>query len=204
MSGIWIADTPNLRQTRLTEEEEEKIHVTNTLSLTYAQVLAFKALTLMDAHLSPIEIVGSIRRQKAVCKDIDFVGMGTVKDLQNAVVNVVGLLDGKVKAQGDQIARILIPYKVRDVYAQLDIYRATEENYGVQKLIRTGSAEHNIWLAKRAIRQGKRLLYSKGVIEKGKVIASAQEKDVFEALGLDYILPPEREVVNGIPVWMKK
>jgi len=194
-----------LKQTRLTEEEEEKIHVTNTITLHNAQVWGFKLLSLMDGHLTPIEIVGSIRRQKNVCKDIDLIGVGTVEEFRNAVDNVIGLLDGKVKVFGDQIARILVPIADdKDVYIQADIYRATTENYGILKLIRTGSAEHNIWLARLALSRGMKLKYSVGLVSADKdVTVGHDEKAIFEKLKLPYINPTEREIIKGKPAWMK-
>jgi DNA polymerase/3'-5' exonuclease PolX len=89
-------------------------------------------------------------------------------------------------------------------YVQIDFYRCTPDNYGVQKLIRTGSAEHNIWLAKLAIKQDLRLLYSKGVCEGDTVLAGGDEVDVFRMLNLDFIPPIEREIKNGKPIWDHK
>ena len=47
-----------------------------------------------------------------------------------------------------------------------------------------------------------RIKYSEGLIKEGSVIAGETEKGVFEALGLPYPLPSEREIVDSKPVWM--
>ena len=50
--------------------------------------------------------------------------------------------------------------------------------------------------------KGMRLKYSEGLIKDGVIIAGEDEKAVFSALGLPYPLPPDREIVEGKPVWM--
>jgi len=86
-------------------------------------------------------------------------------------------------------------------WVQVDFYRAKPETYGIHKLIRTGSAEHNIYLAKLAIKKGMRLHYSKGLVNKsGEIVAGKDEAGVLHALGLPYIKPELREMVRGRPV----
>jgi len=189
------------RQTKFFEDEETW-HICNSLTLDEANALAFKVISLVDAHLNPIEVVGSVRRRKPIVKDIDFVGVGTVQRWNLAKKSLVCMLDTKVKMEGPKILRMLVPF-VRG-YVQIDLYRATEDTYGVLKLIRTGSAEHNVWLASRAIKKGMRLLYSEGLVDgSGKVVAGREEREVFEALGLEYVIPSEREIVRGKPVWLR-
>jgi len=179
----------------------EEIRTCNSLTLSEANPLAFKVITLVDAYLNPVELVGSARRLKPVVRDIDLVGVGSVKGWKWAKDSLVTMLDAKGKMRGPKIVRVWVPF-VRG-YVQLDIYRATEDDYALLKLIRTGSAEHNIWLAKRAIKMGMRLLYSKGLMKDGEVIPTETERDVFNALDLEYIIPSEREIVKGKPKWMK-
>ena len=85
---------------------------------------------------------------------------------------------------------------------QVDFYRAKPQTFGILLLVRTGSAEHNVWLASCAISKGMRIKYSEGLIKDNSVIAGENEKGVFEALGLPCPLPSEREVVDDKPVWM--
>jgi DNA polymerase/3'-5' exonuclease PolX len=74
--------------------------------------------------------------------------------------------------------------------------------FGIHLLIRTGSADHNMWLAGYAISKGMRIKYSEGLIKEGSVIAGEYEKEGFAALGLPCPLPSEREIVDSKPVWM--
>jgi DNA polymerase/3'-5' exonuclease PolX len=85
---------------------------------------------------------------------------------------------------------------------QVDIYRAKPSTFGVHLLIRTGSAEHNMWLAGYALSKGMRLKYSEGLIREGRAVAGADEKGVFAALGLPYPTPSQREIVEKKPAWM--
>ena len=59
--------------------------------------------------------------------------------------------------------------------------------------MRTGSAEHNIKLSKRALAMGMKLSH-KGLIKNGKIVVST-EKEIFEALGMDYVPPEERQAI---------
>ncbi len=59
-----------------------------------------------------------------------------------------------------------------------------------------------MWLAGHAFSKGMRLKYSEGLIKDDVPVAGETEQGVFEALGLPYPLPTEREVIDGKPVWM--
>ena len=59
-----------------------------------------------------------------------------------------------------------------------------------------------MWLAGYAISKGIRLKYSEGLIKGGAVIAGQDEKEVFTALGLPYVLPSMRETGDGSSLWM--
>lgn len=181
---------------------EPELRVLKEMPLKEIKNVAIDILTLNDAWCKKIDVVGSIRREKPVVNDVDYVVITTDKDWRVLKRNMVTGIDSRVVLSGDKIHRFLVPFKVGAV--QVDFYRATEDTYGIQKLIRTGSAEHNIYLAKLALRHGKRLLYSKGLVENGKVVAGEIEADIFDKLGLKWIPPKMREVVKGEPLWKGK
>jgi len=91
----------------------------------------------------------------------------------------------KIGVDGKQVKRVVFKGE------QIDLYFATPETWGALVLIRTGSAEHNIRLSKRALRMGMKLSH-RGLIKNEKVIASTERK-IFEALDLPYVEPEERE-----------
>lgn len=170
------------------------------ISLERAKDIAHNLLTMNDAWCKKIDVVGSIRRERPTINDIDFVVIATDSGWNSIEGNMVITFRARYVLSGSKILRFMVPFK-NDL--QVDFYRGDESNYGILKLVRTGSAEHNIWLARYAIGKGMRLQYSKGLTEKGEVIAGRTEEGVFKALGLDYIIPSEREMVSGKPVWMK-
>ena len=63
-------------------------------------------------------------------------------------------------------------------------------NFGILLLARTGSAMHNVWLAQAA---GLHFNPHRGLLRRGALIASAEEVEIFKALGLRFIPPEDRE-----------
>lgn len=195
------------KQSRLFGEEEE-IKKVEKLNLVQAEAIAGTVISLTDAWCKKIEIVGSIRRKRPEIHDIDFVVL-TYEDeynehwkgLKDSMITIAGV---KVILNGDLIFRTLYPL-LGGEWVQVDFYRAKPETYGIYKLIRTGSAEHNIWLAKYAIKKGMRLRYSVGLESADKdVTVGATEEAVFEKLKLPFIKPELREIINGKPAWEGK
>jgi len=188
-------------------EEDEEIKAVEKLDLKTAENIAGMVISLVDAWCQKIEVVGSIRRKRPEIHDIDFVVL-TYEDEHNA--SWKGLKDtmmsfagAKVVLNGDEVFRSLLPLE-GGKWVQVDFYRAKPETYGIHKLIRTGSAEHNVYLAKLAIKKGMRLQYSKGLMRNGEVIAGKNESDVLHGLGLPWIPPELREIIAGKPVWEGK
>ena len=152
--------------------------------MAYAQKLAEQIIEQIRPHCERIEAAGSIRRKKSEVRDIDLVLIPKPLLWYRIIAILQRNMDAKVVKRGDSIAQLTI----RDV--TVDLYSATEQTWGALLLIRTGSAEHNIKLSKRALGMGMKLTHS-GLTKNGKVIAST-EKEVFEALGLSYVEPEER------------
>jgi DNA polymerase (family 10) len=184
-------------------EEDEEIKKVEKLDLKTAENIAGIVVSLVDAWCEKIEVVGSIRRKRPEIHDVDFV-VQTYEDehnehwkgLKDTMMSFAG---AKVMLNGDEVFRSLLPFEGK--WVQVDFYRAKPETYGIHKLIRTGSAEHNVYLAKLAIKKGMRLQYSKGLVRNGEVIAGKNESDVLHGLGLPWIPPELREIVAGKPAW---
>lgn len=77
----------------------------------------------------------------------------------------------------------------------LDVYFATEEIWATLLLIRTGSKKSNIRLATAAKRKDWRLAASGDGLfnEDNERIAGDTEQSIFEALGIHYLEPWERD-----------
>ena len=179
---------------------EKEVPLLAELDLKDAEKIANQIKTVVCAHCEKIEIAGSIRRQRPVVHDIDFV-VTAKSDLEwQKISEELRRIKAKPNCQGNSIIKAFLP--CQNALFQVDFYRAQPSNYGIHLLIRTGSAEHNMWLAGYAISKGMRIKYSEGLIKEGDAIAGETEKGVFEALGLPCPLPCEREIVDGKPIWM--
>ena len=177
----------------------DELNVLRELDRGEVEPLAYKIITEIEPLCVKAQIAGSLRRLKGVVNDIDVVVQP--KPERDAWLNIIKLLrsefDAVTEKQGEKLATLYVPFVSRQGHGhvQVDLYRATEATWGVLLLVRTGSKEHNVHLCNLAISKGQRLLYSQGVVDKeGRVIAGKTEEEVFEALGLPYIIPKEREV----------
>lgn len=150
---------------------------------------AVKIARAVVKHLAPycrkIEVAGSVRRKKPWVNDIDFVLIPD--DLWNLHHEIKGL--GQVKVGGSKIMRVMYGS------TQLDFYFADEKTWATLLLIRTGSAENNIRLATRAKQIGKHLAASGDGLfnKKGERIAGDTERSIYDALGLPWQEPWERD-----------
>lgn len=190
------------RQTKLFGEDSEP-KVLTALELTEAKSLAAQIQekimsSAIDKALIKLELVGSIRRQKQTVGDIDFVVV--LPDSQwNKLIAC--FRKSSIICAGNQQLQVNYPYDGN--FFQADFYRAYEHNFGIQELIRTGSAEHNTWLAALAISKGLRLKYSQGLMQGESVLAGKTEESIFAALELPFVRPQDREVADEKPIWLK-
>src|SRR3972149_7096025 len=182
--------------------QETDATVLAELGLEEAGKLAEAIKAAVEAHCDKIEIVGSIRRRKPEVHDIDFVVVAKSDSDWQRINESLRRLKAKPNCSGNQLIKAYLP--CQNGLFQVDFYRARPSTFGIHLLIRTGSADHNMWLASYAISKGMRLKYSEGLIKDGATIAGEDEKGVFDALGLPCPLPTEREIVDNKPVWMPK
>ena len=154
--------------------------------LEQAQKLAQEIVKQILSFCERIEVAGSIRRKKSEVRDIDLVLTPKPLLWHRIIATLQRTMDAKVLKRGDRIAQLTIKG------VNVDLYSATEQTWGALLLIRTGSMAHNIRLSKRALSMGMRLTH-KGVTRDGRIIASRTEREIFEALGLSYVPPEERE-----------
>lgn len=150
-----------------------------------AEKVAAAVVRRLSPYCHRIEVAGSIRRRRPRVNDIDIVLIP--KDPWNLHHEILGLCKPhQPKMSGSKIMRITVNG------IDIDIYFTDDKAWGMILLVRTGSTDHNIYLASRAKKLGLHFSVARGVEDaKGEVIASRTEEEIFAALGLDY-LPPER------------
>lgn len=154
-----------------------------------------------------LQVAGSIRRERPVCNDVDLVCIPKVieeRDMLGAVISRTNVLHkflqdyvansgGKAKFQsgGDREGKSVILQLPK---CQLDIWFATPETFATRLLCRTGSMQHNIWLAERAQRQGKKWTPYEGIEANGGLIRFSSEERIYAELGLPWVGPKKREL----------
>ena len=179
---------------------ENDATIISELDLKEAEKIAAQVKAAVEPLCEKLEVAGSIRRQKSKVHDIDFVAV-TKNDVDWQKINEkLKKLKAKPNCSGTSVIKAFLP--CQNGLFQVDFYRAKPSTFGILLLVRTGSAEHNVWLAGCAISKGMRIKYSEGLIKDNNAIAGETEKGVFEALNLPCPLPSEREIVEGKPVWM--
>ena len=185
-------------QRKLFSEEETKM--LTELTLKTAEEIANEVKRKIEGLCDRIEVVGSIRRRKAEVHDIDFVILTPSDSEWYKIIDKLKDAKATIRSSGNAIIKTLYPHEKN--YVKVDFYRAKASTFGILKLIRTGSADHNMWLASYAISKGMRLKYSQGLLKGKDVVAGETEEEVFTVLELPYPKPQEREVVDGKPLWL--
>ena len=184
-----------MKQAKLFGSDEEPV-VLSSLDCTKAEAVAREVEASIRPLCDRLEIVGSIRRKKPQVGDCDFVVLATDTNWAKIVQT---LRKSKMICAGSSL--IKLNYPVECSLFQVDFYRSTPQTFGIQTLIRTGSADHNMWLAGYALSKGYRLKYSTGLVKDGVATAGETEESVFSALGLPCPEPQQREVADGKPIW---
>ena len=149
--------------------------------------------TIQDvAGVERAEIAGSYRRQKPTVGDIDIlVVTKSPQKISDAIAqlpivrNIVGHGDKKLSFD-------VILSTAKDTSGlRVDVRFVKKDQWGSAILYFTGDKDHNIAMRKIAIGKGWKLS-EYGLFEGEKVIASKEEKDIYEKLGLSWIEPKER------------
>ncbi len=173
--------------------------------LDVAMRTALKIADELKDWCTQIGIAGSIRRGRPFVGDIDIV-LEPKSELDHKLILTRCEVTARYVKGGSQYQVFELPGGL-----QLDLWFAhagqPEErdmlqsvtraakpgNFGMLMLTRTGSYQHNIYLAQVAKSRGLHFAAHDGIQQAGRVIASESEDDVFRALGMDYLAPERRE-----------
>ena len=141
---------------------------------------------LFRPYCSRIEIAGSLRREKPEVKDIEIVAIPEDRFQLGLIVNKWKKIRGDV---GGKYLQRELPEGIN-----LDLFFATEKNWGHILAIRTGSAEfsHKV-LGIGWVKAGYKS--KEGILHKeDRPIEIREEKDLFNLIGISYVEPKDREV----------
>ena len=175
---------------------------------TFARDIAEDFINQISASCDHIEIVGSLRRHRIAVNDIDllviprfiqmedetlFGGPYQENQLDKHLSQLCLSRDLELDANGSKIKRFL--KTVDGDTIPIDLYIATEQTWWTLLLIRTGSRNHNIKLARRAMELQMHLKADGSglMTDAGGIIAVQSEEDIFRHLRLEYRPPEERD-----------
>ena len=154
------------------------------MKLEEAYQIAEKVKKQLEPYCDRIQIAGSLRRGKTEVKDIEIVAIPTDRFQIGLIVNKWKKIRGDV---GGKYLQRELPGGIN-----LDLFFATERNWGFIFAIRTGSAEysHKV-LGAGWVKAGYKAI--KGMLTKnGKDIEVKEEENLFKLIGIDYVKPELR------------
>ena len=192
------------------------------MNLPTAKKYAEDILNWIMPHAWPAQVAGSIRRDRPVCNDVDIVCIPKISETRDLFGTVTGnenllhsFLTGYVATSAGRAAFQSggnMPGKsviLQLPKCQLDLWFADEVTFPTRLMCRTGSMQHNIWLATRAKRQGKKWNPYEGIMYGGQwvrvgdqdvysgakqTIQFKSEADLYASLDLPFIEPQNREL----------
>ena len=146
-----------------------------------------------------VSVAGSLRRMRETIGDIDIlVATSKPGEIMESFVSYDSVED--ILAQGDTKSSVRLINGI-----QVDLRAVPESSYGAALQYFTGSKEHNVELRKLAI--SKEMKISEyGLFDRvsDELVAGADEAEVYDCLGLQYIPPELRENRGEIEVAMKR
>jgi len=157
--------------------------------------LALDLLDTLRAHpaVSRAEVCGSFRRGKETVHDLDF--LVSTRQPEQVIADFVALPQiEKVIVQGGTKASVYAPNGV-----QCDLRAVSSAEFPFALNYFTGSKEHNVVMRQRALDRGLSLNeYGFTPTEAGASLSAEiqeihDEREIYRALGLDYIEPELRE-----------
>jgi len=141
----------------------------------------------LENHAERVAFGGSLRRMKEIVHDVDVLAASTDLDKTMKAFLSMPFIES-VLAQGGTKASV----RVQDDL-QVDLRVVEPKSWGAAMHYFTGSKAHNIRMRERAIKQGLKLNEYGLFDANDKYVAGAEEREVFETLGLPYIPPVLRE-----------
>ena len=159
-------------------------HLLSDTAATAASLVDFLHVHDRDVELIP---VGSLRRGRETCGDIDILAVGGQPGLMDALISHPHV--ERVLGQGDTKSSVLL----RGGY-QADLRLVPPESRGAAMQYFTGSKAHNINVRDRAVQLGFKLNeYGLFRVDDDSRVAGETEEGIYRALGMDWIEPELRE-----------
>lgn len=155
-----------------------------------ATAIAHDLITIIKPYCTRIEIAGSVRREKDICKDIEIV---LIPESHNKLFNKLGMYLLKLDPHFTYIKNGNKYKQFRYQHEVIDMFIAHPDNWGYLFAIRTGPADysHNT-LATGWVRAGYK--GENGFLTKhGAIVPVKEEIDLYNLIGIPYMEPKERK-----------
>jgi len=149
------------------------------------------------------EVAGSLRRGRNEIGDVDLVvGHASLRDVCNCIV----LWGERASVSVEVVSNLEKATKTADVMVGGDIlfnlYYSTDEAWGAMLLFLTGSQKFNILMRTKAKKEGYKL--NQYGLWHGETLIAAKEEDlIFQALGMKFVSPNDRDVYGDPRKWNK-
>ena len=144
-----------------------------------------------------VELAGSLRRGKELVGDIDLVLLPRPCHAEACRMRIKQATTVEKDGQQNLIVRLSNGVQVDVFFArqpETDLLgNETPGNFGSLLLCRTGSKEHNIFVAERAKRRGWHWDPYQGLFNEAQKLVATGEREILEALDLGWIEPSRRE-----------
>mgnify|MGYP003619576969 CR=1 FL=1 len=182
-------------------------------SFAVVRPVAERLVAALGPYCRRVEIAGSLRRQRDMVGDIEIVAIPRrPTDLFSQEMDGPTLLDRFLDEQG-------VPFGKRGQKFQqfrygrysVDLFLPTVDTWGSVFTIRTGSAEFTKWLVTSRAAGGacpdEVNFHGGRLYAHGRLLATPEESDVFNAVGLAYVPPAERggplfDAPRIEPIWI--
>ena len=182
------------------------------IDLDQAQGIAQDIISHVRKSMSRIEVAGSIRRRKPVVGDIELVALPKDRERMVELLADVGQfikpgVPGVIPWDPNPDAKYL---RMRlPSGANLDVFIASELNWGGLYLMRTGGAVGpdgsaftgfvpGVFSRWKKMSGGGRMTAAQPTTTDGKQLPLREEQDFFDLLEMDFVPPEEREDRKGI------
>jgi DNA polymerase/3'-5' exonuclease PolX len=187
------------------------------MRLATAERYARQIVDWLAPFCESIAVVGSIRRERITCNDIDIVCIPKITQQRDLIGAVSGLENHLLTFLRDYVAR-RNPDSSRTITprfisggekpgkqillqlpkCQLDLWFANSSNWATRLMCRTGSKEHNILICQRAQACGLKWDPYTGLMDELEPgvfapLNTPTEEDIYKTLGLPFIEPANRE-----------
>jgi DNA polymerase (family X) len=139
-------------------------------------------------EINQIDIAGSLRRRKDTIGDIDI--LATSKQPDKVMKKFIHLPEVKeILAEGLTKSAILTQQNIH-----VDLRVVEPDSFGAALQYFTGSKAHNVRLREMAVKQGLKINeYGVFQTKDDKKIAGKSEQEIYQVLGLPFIMPELRE-----------